>query len=110
MAIDPKLGEEIACIRKSAGMLSKDLAARAGLTQSQLSKIERGKRRCSPEELKLVAEALELPVGIFLGDPYTDNLDDLTRQLVAATTTLDEYAAALNGIPRWIRSLCRLLP
>jgi transcriptional regulator with XRE-family HTH domain len=110
MAIDPKLGEEIACAREKAGMLSKELAVRAGLTPSKLSKIEHGQRQCSAEELKLISEALGIPVGILLGDPHTAHLDDLNLRLVAANTTLDEYAAALNGIPRWIRSLCRLLP
>lgn len=114
MAIDSWVGEAIRAAREEIEMRPCDLAAEAGLTPSQLSKIEHGKRRVSCEEATRVADALGLPVGRFLGDRYTGRLEsDLYRKteaLVAADLQAAAYEEALKGIPGWVRALCRALP
>ncbi|WP_092679348.1 helix-turn-helix domain-containing protein [Albimonas donghaensis] len=50
-------------IRRAAGMTQEQLAAAAGITQSMVSHIERGRDRPGLETLELLAKALSVEVG-----------------------------------------------
>jgi transcriptional regulator with XRE-family HTH domain len=52
--------------REKAGMTQVDLAEKLGLTQSFVSKIERGDRRLDIVQLRTVCKALGLPLLAFV--------------------------------------------
>ena len=58
-----RLGETIARLRDDLGMTQADLAAKASLTQQQLSKLEKAKG-CNLETLLKVCEALDMDLGL----------------------------------------------
>lgn len=62
------LGERITDLRKKQGLKGVELATRAGLNQSYLSKLERGKAGWSSEGLEAIACALGTTPGALLGD------------------------------------------
>jgi len=57
------LGEELRRFREERGFTLEDLAARAGLSISYLSEIERGRKNPSLKALDQVCRALNLPAG-----------------------------------------------
>ena len=61
-----KLGAGLAEVRREAGVLQEELAARIGKDQSVISNIERGHRRVDVLELYAIARALNIePVDLF---------------------------------------------
>src|SRR3990172_769666 len=82
------IGLEIRLLRERRGMTSKDLAARLGLSQSQMSRLEKGQRRIDAGLLNRVAEALGVAPAFFFGDspppvaplPQTPDLGRVLRQ------------------------------
>jgi Zn-dependent peptidase ImmA (M78 family)/DNA-binding XRE family transcriptional regulator len=81
--VDLKLvGERIRRERERAGLTQRDLAARAQLSQSTLTRIETGTRaRVTLAELDRLAVVLDVPVGLLTcGNPVRD------RVLIAART------------------------
>lgn len=57
---------------RRARLSQRAFAEKAGLTQSYLSKVERGARTPSPEALGRIADALGITVDELLADPETD--------------------------------------
>lgn len=53
-------------VRQEAGLRQQDLAARMGVPQSFVSKVETGERRLDLLELRRVCRALELPLTAFI--------------------------------------------
>ena len=53
-------------LRTGAGLTQKQLAARVGCAQSEISRIERGARRVSVGRLRQLATALEVPATALL--------------------------------------------
>ena len=68
-----RIGQRIAMLRKSAGLSQIQLAERAGLQSSHISRIEAGKYAVTLETVQAIAEALGMTVDII--DP---KLADLT--------------------------------
>lgn len=68
-----RIGQRIAMLRKSAGLNQIQLAERAGLQSSHISRIEAGKYAVTLETVQAIAEALGMTVDII--DP---KLADLT--------------------------------
>jgi len=55
-----KIGERIVKHRRKLGMTQHWLAAKTGIQEIRLSRIERGKVKIRPEELPLLAKALHV--------------------------------------------------
>lgn len=69
------IGKKIACLRKSKGLSSKDLAEKAHVTASMLSQLERGLTNPSINTLKTIAQALEVQLfTFFIEDQVKENL------------------------------------
>lgn len=59
-----RIGKRIAALRKLAGMSQDQLALRAGLQRSHISRIEAGKYAVTLETIQAIAEALYMTVDI----------------------------------------------
>ena len=62
------VGEKIRAIRTAKGMTLAEVEGRAGLTDGNLSRIERGKQWASEEVLRSIAQALLVKVVEFFDD------------------------------------------
>jgi SOS-response transcriptional repressor LexA len=62
------IGRRIRYYRHQAGLTQTALARRAKVNQGFLSEIERGRRKPSPPSLHALAAALEVPVGLLIGE------------------------------------------
>lgn len=79
-----RIGQRIAALRKLAGMSQEQLALRAGLQRTHISRIEAGKYAVTLETIQAIAEALYMTVDIVDG-----RLADLAP-LKTLTKTADE--------------------
>ena len=59
-----RIGQRIAALRKLAGMSQEQLAMRAGLQRTHISRIEAGKYAVTLETIQAIAEALCMTVDI----------------------------------------------
>lgn len=59
-----RIGQRIAALRKLAGMSQEQLALRAGLQRTHISRIEAGKYAVTLETIQAIAEALYMTVDI----------------------------------------------
>ena len=59
-----RIGQRIAALRKLAGMSQEQLALRAGLQRTHISRIEAGKYAVTLETIQAIAEALGMTVDI----------------------------------------------
>ena len=59
-----RIGQRIAALRKLAGMSQYQLALRAGLQRTHVSRIEAGKYAVTLETIQAIAEALYMTVDI----------------------------------------------
>ena len=66
-----RIGQRIAALRKLAGMSQDQLALRAGLQRTHVSRIEAGKYAVTLETIQAIAEALYMTVDI-VDDRLTD--------------------------------------
>lgn len=69
-----RIGQRIAALRKLAGMSQDQLALRAGLQRTHVSRIEAGKYAVTLETIQAIAEALDMTV-----DLVEPSLADLAR-------------------------------
>lgn len=77
---DTSVGDRIREIRVSRKMNQRDLARRTGLTQSWISRYERGEQKPGPTKLALLAKALNVPVSSFFTD--TAKLTGIEQYLI----------------------------
>lgn len=61
-AIEAGVGSGIAALRRCRGMTQQELVMKTGIKQSYISDIEHGKKQGSIVTLKLIANALEVPL------------------------------------------------
>lgn len=59
------VGEKIKSLRKAIGLTQKELGDRLGISEVQVSQYERGTRNPKTEQLKRIAEALNVPLDTF---------------------------------------------
>ena len=59
-----RIGQRIAALRKLAGMSQEQLAVKAGLQRTHISRIEAGKYAVTLETIQAIAEALCMTVDI----------------------------------------------
>ena len=69
------LGHRIRELRRARNMDQSDLAIAVGLTQSQVSKVERGARKLSAEEALKFAQALQVSIEELYGHERNDSSD-----------------------------------
>ena len=67
---DPGLniGLEIKILRERKRMSGKELAEKIGLSQSQMSRLEKGQRRIDAQVLHKIARALDVRPSFFFGE------------------------------------------
>lgn len=70
------LGRNIRQKRMEMGMLQRDLAKKIGVSESQISNIEVGKRSTSPDKLAKIADALHCNVADLYDLPEKEQIDD----------------------------------
>ena len=63
-----KIGLKIAYYRKRKALKQMEVAEKAGISRSYLSKIETGKAQCSVPVLLQIAQVLNVDAGILLTD------------------------------------------
>jgi len=63
------VGQKIRQIRKSRNLTQADLAARIGVTQSDLSRMENGEYKVGLDALFRILQVFELSMGQFFGEP-----------------------------------------
>ena len=66
------ISHQIKALREQKHITGKDLAQRIGLSQSQMSRLEQGKRRIDTEILIRIAEALDVSPAAFFKDTPQD--------------------------------------
>lgn len=71
------MGLRIAALRRLAGMSQEQLATKAGLQRTHISRIEAGKYAVTLETVQAIAEALGMTVDII--DPALTDLAPLKR-------------------------------
>jgi len=73
------LGLEIRLLREKRRMTSKELAEKIGISQSQMSRLEKGQRRIDAKMLEKIADALGVPVGYFFdrGGRFTEAVEEV---------------------------------
>jgi transcriptional regulator with XRE-family HTH domain len=100
---DPEVGAIIRSIRKAKNWTLKDLAAKSGLDQPNLSKLETGQVGFSAESIKRVARALDVHVSRFFisGSPgpvfWVPFIDEPERPLIASSFLASDKAFALES-------------
>lgn len=118
-----RVGYRIATARKSLGITQKELASRAGVSLSMLSKVEAGHATASTTWVGAVARALGVDIGYLTGQPYSSGMPDqaavhqtipLVRRSLASwdlldipqdvePATLDELTAEVTQLGVWRR-------
>lgn len=110
-------GHVIAVLRKAAGLTQRQLAARAHVSLSLLSKVEVGDRAASYALLAVCARVLRVPIERLNGQPYSETRHDERMHLdVEALRTVlrcydlpDEVAPRpLDELAADVRTLVRL--
>jgi transcriptional regulator with XRE-family HTH domain len=99
-AIDLRIGSSIRTERERRGISLRQLAARAGLTPSGLSQIERGVMHPSLLSLRRVADSLDMPMFWFVLDHQTTDPDIVVRKA-------DRVAYQVAHMPATIETLTR---
>lgn len=76
------LGKRLKAYREALGLSLKQVNEQTGITNSRLSKIERGQLVCPPADLKRLARVYEVQlISLYLEADYIDNSDLMEYQL-----------------------------
>lgn len=70
------MGEKITLLRRRRNLSQADLASRTGMAQTRISGIESGKSRGFGDQIKSIADALEVPVEYLLDDTWQTISDE----------------------------------
>lgn len=87
--------ENIRQIRKEKGLTQEELARRIGVKRSVISKYENGSVEPSLKQLKKIADALEVPMGILIADSV-GNEKGATKTITFTDKELRLLLAAIN--------------
>ncbi|WP_410570414.1 helix-turn-helix domain-containing protein [Amycolatopsis sp. cmx-4-61] len=100
-------GQAIAVLRKGSGLTQRQLAARAHVSLSLLSKVEVGDRAASHALLAAAARILRVPVERLHGQPYSETHHDerIHRDVEALRTVLRCYDLPDDVPPRPLEAL-----
>ncbi len=98
------IGETIRNYRLQKGMSQGDIEKRTGLLRCYLSRVENGHTIPSLDTLSKIANAMDLPLGQFFADHFSNgsskNLPPLTEEEVRFLTQIRRYAMNLNDSDR----------
>ena len=98
------IGETIRTYRLQKGMSQGDIEKRTGLLRCYLSRVENGHTIPSLDTLSKIATAMELPLGQFFADHFSNgnakNLPPLTEDEVRFLTQIRRYSMGLNDSDR----------
>ena len=70
------IGSQIKLLREERRITGKDLALKIGLSQSQMSRLEKGQRRIDTEVLGRIATALDVSHAMFFDEEQSPTSDD----------------------------------
>ncbi len=93
-----EVGAVVADLRRRAGLDQSQIAARLGIDQPAVSRIERGERRLNAWELYALAECLGVEPGLILGREEPG--EALLRLAGADETAVGEALAAFEVVVR----------
>ena len=74
---DSELGEKVKLLRKRRNLKQDDLAEVLGLSRSQISNLEKGRRNLSLKQLEKLCEYFKVDMSFFLMSETTDSCMDL---------------------------------
>jgi transcriptional regulator with XRE-family HTH domain len=98
------IGETIRTYRLQKGMSQGDIEKRTGLLRCYLSRVENGHTIPSLDTLSKIAGAMELPLGQFFADHFSNgnskSLPPLTEDEVRFLTQIRRYSMSLNESDR----------
>ncbi|HZS26601.1 MAG TPA: helix-turn-helix transcriptional regulator [Candidatus Angelobacter sp.] len=98
------IGETIRNYRLQKGMSQGDIEKRTGLLRCYLSRVENGHTIPSLDTLSKIATAMDLPLGQFFTDHFsngnTKSLPPLTEDEVRFLTQIRRYSMNLNDSDR----------
>ena len=108
------LKENIKNLRKSKGLSQEELAVKLHVVRQTVSKWENGLSVPDAAELISLAEELDTPVGVLLGETVPehepDDMTALSEKLAAVNLQLAEQSAAKRKAIRWaLIFLCVLI-
>jgi TRAP-type C4-dicarboxylate transport system substrate-binding protein len=98
--IQQRVGARIRELRLAAGITAVNLAAQAGLSQGQLSKIETGKAALSVKTLARLCRIFERPVGYLF-----QSVDEMPRVLGTLTTVKGPENKGIQWFAEEVRKL-----
>ncbi|MFE6284927.1 helix-turn-helix domain-containing protein [Streptomyces sp. NPDC057877] len=92
------IGARIAEVRALRGYSLRELARRAHVSPSMLSRVESGDRPASPAIVSAVSRALGVTIGVLHGQPYIRMLqaDQLDQLITPIGTALDDWDIPLG--------------
>jgi transcriptional regulator with XRE-family HTH domain len=97
------IGETIRNYRLQKGMSQGDIEKRTGLLRCYLSRVENGHTIPSLDTLSKIANAMELPLGQFFVDQFSNgnkSLPPLTEEEVRFLNQIRRYSMNLNDSDR----------
>ncbi len=97
------LGEKLREIRAMRGLQQQELAAKAGLTSSLISQVERSRLSPSIATLRKLAQALEVPVSRFFEEPPNGKITIVRRAEQAGLRfdgSSERWAVLASGLVR----------
>ena len=95
------LKENIKNLRKSKGLSQEELAVKLHVVRQTVSKWENGLSVPDAAELISLAEELDTPVGVLLGETVPEHMSALSEKLAAINLQLAERSAAKRKAIRW---------
>lgn len=95
------IGRNIKKIRKQRGLSQEELGDMSGLSASQISYIENGKKSTSVERLAKIAEVLQCKVADFYDDDQKMHLD--TDAWLMFGEKMNKEGITPEQVEKWIR-------
>ena len=108
------LNENIKKLRKSKGLSQEELAIKLNVVRQTVSKWENGLSVPDSSMLVALADELDTPVGVLLGEPVTESMPDdmrtISEKLEVINLQLAQRSTDKVKAVRWILiSLCTLI-
>ena len=108
------LNENIKKLRKSKGLSQEELAIKLNVVRQTVSKWENGLSVPDSSMLVALADELDTPVGVLLGEPVTESMPDdmrtISEKLEVINLQLAQRSTDKMKAIRWILiSLCTLI-
>lgn len=104
LKIRSDVGNTIRAKRKDAHLSQKELAARIGVAQTTLASWETGARTVSTYYLGKLAEALSIPLSVFVNEQISEDIANALTDISAISADLcAEYTTTINAVERYTK-------